>query len=103
MSELSYPEAGAILGTIGIIAGAAVKIFYKPETTLKHEVDTLRNDFTYMKASFEEHKTHLIKIQNKINDDRERDIDNRDKAFEKIDTKIERLHDLILKLVSKEK
>lgn len=97
-TNLSYSEVSAILGVLAIIAGVIIKLYYKPDEKLSLKIDSLQEDFKKYK---EEEKDKYEKLLTKINEDRIRDNDNRERVSEKMDNSIEKLRDLIIKLIEK--
>ena len=83
INSLDFPTVTAILGALAIIAGVFLKIFEKPDK-YKKEV-----------------KEEINRIIHKINEDRDRDAETRDKAIEKIENRLDKLFDYITKLIEK--
>lgn len=102
---LSYQEVAAILGTIGIIAGVIIKLFYKPDEKLKEHIEKLEDRFDRYeiesKEKIEDIKEQITKVEDNIIRDRSKDNDNIYKTMEKIEARIEKLSDLIFKLIEK--
>lgn len=98
IDKLDWAGVTAILGGLAIVAGAALKIFEKPDDNFKEKIDILEIDFKEYKKEVKEEFNRII---HKINEDRDRDIEARDKAIEKIENRIDKLFDYITKLIEK--
>lgn len=103
MGTIDWTTTVSILGVAGIIAGAVIKIF-KPnkDEDLKNIDDQLvainkkvNANYTNSQLHNKDVDTNLKAINEEIitiNEDRKKDI-------EKFETKIEKIHDLIIKLI----
>ncbi len=98
---MTYPEVGALLGTLSIIASVIVKIFYKPDNSIKTRIDVLETDFNHKLKTLETSHNNLDdKIQNVVRVV-EKDNESSDKMFEKMDSKLEKINDHLITLLRK--
>jgi len=96
--NISWQEIAALLSVVTAIGGGFIKIIQRSNEKLRIRVDMLEKD---LKEKIIECKDHISEVERKVSDDREKDVFNRDRAMEKIESRIEKLSDLIIKLIEK--
>jgi len=94
----SWQEVGAMLGVLTIIGGGFIRLIQRTDEKLKLRVDLLEQD---MKDKYKDCKDHIIEVEKRVTDDRDKEGYNRDRAMEKIENRIEKLTDLIIKFIEK--
>lgn len=106
--NLTFAEVTAILGVISIVSGVVLKIFYKPDDTLKSKVNEIemsvahKQEITNTKIKILEEQIKsdyedLYDLINKFDSVRIKDIEDVKKTIEKLEVKLEKLNDLIFK------
>lgn len=98
ISSLSWQEIGAMLGVLTLIGGGFIKLIQRTDEKLKLRVDFLEAD---LKEKFKDCKEHIAEVEKRVIENSDKDSFNRDRAMEKIENRIEKLHDLIIKLIEK--
>lgn len=98
ITSLSWSEIAAMLGVLTIIGGGYIKLVQRTDEKLQLRVDLLEAE---LKEKFKDCKDHISDVERKITEEREKDTMNRDRAMEKIELRIEKLSDLIIKLIEK--
>ena len=98
LTTLSWSEAGAMLGVLTIIGGGFIKLIQRTDEKLKLRVDLLETD---LKEKYKECKDHIAEVEKRVSEDIYKDSFNRDRAMEKIENRIEKLHELIIRLIEK--
>jgi len=98
LATLSWQEVSAMVGVFTIIGGGFIKLIQRTDEKLKLRVDILEAD---LKEKYKECKDQIAEVEKRVSDDIDKDSFNRDRAMEKIENRIERLHDLIIKLIEK--
>lgn len=87
---------GAITTGIG---GILIKILHRSDEKLKLKVESIEADY---KERILNMKEQINDVEKRIADGIEKDSQMRDKAIGKIETRIEKLSDLIIKLIEKQ-